>query len=268
MATIVFRRMIVACSGGWCSSALGSVLLVCCTTRLASQTPPPTFEPRDEVPALVSFFAPFVFPKVIQDVYRLKAYVRSEGFASFRATHGDLFAVDAIFDQAMRLSWNNAYEALLLSLAATMDHRRFGVNIPVLGPLLWVPLTSEFEEEFRDRVRSLPRALYPDSPTGGAQDRDKLQHFFGSAFLAHVFESRSAAQRIGEFIEWGEERIIVDGALDERDFRANAQGQEFGLRLLEDKNAMPSTFFRLAPAQLDSPATTPPDSLVHKMELR
>ncbi len=218
----------------------------------------PVFPDRAEMPELISFFAPVIFPKVIQDGYALKQYVRSEQFREFRSAYGDLFSVDAIFDKAMRLSWNNAYEALLISLFATMDHSKFGVRVPLLGPLIWVPLTSESEEEFRARIAALPRSLYPDSPESGAGDRDKLQHFFGSAFLAYVFESRDAADRIGEFIEWGEDKVIVDGALDERDFRANRHGQDFGLRLLEDRAALPSPFFRFVIAQSDSHLTIHP----------
>lgn len=234
------------------------IILMLCGSAPAIHGQVPVFPEREEIPELVSFFAPVVFPKVIQDGFALKQYIRSAEFRQFRDTFGDLFAVDAIFDKAMRLSWNNSYQALWISLFATMDHSKFGVRIPVLGPLIWVPLTSETEEEFRARIAELPRRLYPDSPAGGAGDRDKLQHFFGSAFLAYVFESRDAAERIGEFIEWGEDKVIVDGALDERDFRANRHGQDFGLRLLEDRNVLPSSFFRFAIAQSDSHRTTRP----------
>ncbi len=211
-----------------------------------AQSPLPQFPQRAEIPEIVSFFAPALFPKLIQDGYQLKAYVCSDEFAEFRNEYGDLYSVDAIFDKAMALSWNNVYEALLLSLVATMDHSKFGVKVPVLGPLIWVPLTSEFDEEFETRVAALPTKIYADSPLGRGGDRDKLQHFFGSAFLAYTFESRESAERIGEFIEWGEDKVIVDGALDERDFRANRHGQEFGLRLLDDKDAMPSAFLRFS----------------------
>ncbi len=233
------------------------VVLLVAGIGAQSQTLPPVFPPRPDLPEIVSFFAPFVLPKVIQDGFGLKDYIRNEEFATFKQKYGDLYAVDAIFDEAMRLSWNNAYEALLISLVATMDHRKFGVRFPVLGPILWIPLTSEFEDEFRSRVRALPTKFYKDTPAGTSGDRDKLQHFFGSAFLTYLSESRDAARRIGEFIEWGEERVIVDGALDERDFRANRQGQEFGLRLLEDKGIFPSPFFQFSLADSIVPSQEP-----------
>jgi hypothetical protein len=125
-----------------------------------------------------------------------------------------------------------------------MDHNKFGVRIPFVGPLLWVPLTSEFREEFQDRLKALPSQLYPDTPPEG--DRDKLQHFFGSALVTYITESREAGERVGYFIEWGEDKFIVGGVMDERDMRANRQGQQFGLHLLEDTSTRPSDFFRFA----------------------
>jgi hypothetical protein len=244
-----------------------AVLMVVASPVARSQEAKPVFSSRQNFPEIVSFFAPFLLPKVLQDGVRLKEYIGSDEFGAFKETYGDLYAVDAIFDEAMRLSWNNVYEALLISCAATMDHRKFGIKLPLLGPLLWVPLSSEFEDEFRIRVRALPRKLYPDTPPGGAGDRDKLQHFFGSAFLSYTFESRSISERIGEFIEWGEDAFVVDGALDERDFRANRQGQEFGLRLLADKDVLPSSFLKFAIVRKDS-LETEPHSVRHEMETR
>ena len=216
------------------------------TTFAQAESMPARFEPDDSIPEIVSFFAPFIFPKVIQDGYRLKDFIRSDEFAQVRRSYGDLCAVDAMFEKSLELSWNNVYEALLITFVGTMDHRTFGVRLPIVGDLLWFPLTSECPEGFGARVHALPTKIYPDTPNGPAGDRDKLQHFFGSAFLTFLFESRGAAERIGGFIEWGEERFIVDGALDERDFRANQQGVEFGLRLLEDRSVRPSDLLQFS----------------------
>lgn len=203
----------------------------------------------ESVETLASFLAPLVLPKVVQDDFLLRDYIRSEEFRALRREQDDLHAVDAIFAEALRLSWNNTYEALFLSAVATMDHRRFGVRLPLLGPLLWVPLTAEFSDECAARVNALPRKLYDDTPAGTIGDRDKLQHFFGSALITFVFASREAAERIGAFIEWGEDVVIVDGALDERDIRANRHGQEFGLALLSDRSVKPSAFLRFTLAR-------------------
>ena len=207
------------------------------------QTPLPPLPPREHVPALMTFLSPLLVPKVLQDCYMLREYVCSEELAAGRAAHGDLYAVDCVFDRAMRLCWNNVYEALLVSAFALMDHHRVGVRIPLIGAVLWFPLSSEFEREFRARVDVLPSRLYADTPPGEGGDRDKLQHFFGSAFLTTLTESAEGVDRFGLFIEWGEEQFIVGGVNDERDVRANRQGERFGLRLLSDPDARPSGFF-------------------------
>jgi hypothetical protein len=201
-------------------------------------------EGRFPVADIVTMLAPVLLPKFVADTYRLREFITTEEFAGIRSTRGDPAAVDAIFVRARELSWGNVYEALLISAFATFDHRRVGVDPPVLGPLLWFPLTSEFEEDFQVRLKALPSRLYEDTPAGPAGDRDKLQHFFGSAFVAAASESREAAVRVGDFVEWGEERFIVGGVNDERDVRANQQGQEFGLRILTDGGARPSQFLR------------------------
>jgi hypothetical protein len=211
----------------------------------------PDVEPPSNVPEAVSFFAPLVVPKLLQDIFQLKEFVRSSDFAGFRLRSGDLRAVDAIFERALNLSWNNVYEALFISFLATMEHRRVGVKLPVIGSLIWLPLTSEFEDEFDARVNALPSKLYADTPPGRSGDRDKLQHFFGSAFLAYSFESQEAAERIGYFVEWGEPQFVVGGVYDDRDIRANRQGQQFGIQLLQRTSARPSSFFKLVNATED-----------------
>jgi hypothetical protein len=257
-------------------------VLIACAGVMFSQTDTtmnggksvPHFDPRPSIPRAVSFLSPLILPKLAADVTALKEYVVSGEFAAFRRTYGDLCSVDALFDRAMRLSWNNAFEALFITTLATMEHRRFGIRIPLLGPLLWFPLTGEFEDEFHARVRALPSRLYPDTLRGEGNDVDKLQHFFGSAFLTYLFESRETADRIGDFIEWGEDLFIVDGLMDVRDVRANRQGQEFGMQLLNDDTVLPSGYFRIGvmprpDTHVDQPIPAPiPDSLVPSLEAK
>lgn len=224
-------------------SWLSLCLLVAWSGRAAAQPAAagPDFGPYDDLPQILTVLSPLLLPKIMADTWSLRAYVRSDEFHAVRVRWGDRYAVDAIFDHAVRLCWNNRALALLLSCMATMDHRRVGVELPLIGALVWLPLTSEFEEEFRERVHRLPCKIYPDTGPGGC-DRDKLQHFFGSAFLAFITESREAAQRVGDFVEWGEERFVVDGATEALDIRANHQGQMFGLALLNDPDCRPSAF--------------------------
>jgi hypothetical protein len=225
-------------------------------------TGPTPLPARDEFPPALTFLSPLLIPKLLQDGWRLKEFVCSEEFGVGRKENGDLYAVDLLFDRAMRLSWNNAFEALLITFFAVMDHRDFGLRLPLLGEILWFPLTGEFEDDFQRRVNCLPARLYADSPREGPGDRDKLQHFFGSALLTYVTDSDAAADRVGDFVEWGEERFIVGGVFDERDLRANRQGQRFGLRLLADPGSRPSTHL-LEPGRRPAVLASDPDAVPH-----
>jgi hypothetical protein len=239
--------------------AVGVVALQLCTSMPA--LPPAALSQVDArtlpgpLADLASALSLILIPKIFADVTSLRDYIRSEEFAGVRAELGDLHGVDAIFEEASRLCWGNRGEALYVAAMATMDHRRVGVRVPALGPFLWFPLTSEFQDDFGDRVAHLPTALYPDSPPGPAGDRDKLQHFFGSAFLTFLSGSTETADEAGRFVEWGEGAFVVEGLADERDLRADRHGQDFGLRLRFDPFAQPSASLRLVIARL--PLTTP-----------
>jgi hypothetical protein len=144
------------------------------------------------------------FPSIfIQHELELKSFVRSKTFKHLREQFGDAKSVDAIYVRAMQLTNNNTAISLLLSTFATFDHETVGLNVPFFS--LAFPLTDESGAEFRRRVNNLPRIIYDDSPESG--DRDKLQHFFGSAFLTFISESRDAADRFGTFVEKGERLV-------------------------------------------------------------
>lgn len=182
------------------------------------------------------------FPSIlVQHDLELKSFVSSKNFKHIREQFGDTRSVDAIFIRAMQLTNNNTAVALLLSVSATLEHEDVRLKLPIFN--FAFPLTSESVLEFTQRVANLPRVLYDDTPESAAGDRDKLQHFFGSAFLTFVSESRSAADRFGIFVEKGEEAFIVGGSYDSRDLRADWQGQNFGLALLRQNLLRPSEYF-------------------------
>ncbi len=196
------------------------------------------FEDPAPLACLESLFPPFM----IQHGIEMQEFVRSKSFRNIRKELGDLRAVDALYVHAMQLTNNNTGVSLFLLLAAVLEHRTVGLKVPIFN--LAFPLTNESDEDFRRRTRNLPARLYSDTPLDRGGDKDKLQHFFGSAFLAFVFESRGPAERVGNFIEEGEDAIIVEGASDPRDVRANRQGQRFGIALLENNRTLPSEFFK------------------------
>jgi hypothetical protein len=190
----------------------------------------------------VSFLYSYFPPLFIQNGMELKSFIRNSTFKNIRTKFGDLKSVDAVFIRAMKLTNNNTAISLLISALGCFDHRVIGLKIPLFA--LFFPLTNESEEDFKLRVNNLPRHFYSDSPKGRYGDRDKLQHFFGSAFLAFMFESNESAEGVSEFIEVGEDAIIVDGTYDERDIRANRQGQRFGSALIKNNFVLPSEYLK------------------------
>lgn len=202
-------------------------------------------------PPLFGFLTTYFPSFFIQNGIELKNFVRSDEFRQIRQQYDDAKAVDAIYVQAMQLTQNNTAIALLIATLATFDHRLVGIKVPIFN--LFFPLTNESKEEFFKRVNNLPTRIYNDSPANASGDRDKLQHFFGSAFLAYLFESREVSERFGLFVEHGEDAFIIDGVLDSRDKRANRHGQQFGLALLENKHRLPSEFLKFHIVKTPSP---------------
>lgn len=191
-------------------------------------------------------------PLFILNGIELKNFIRSTTFRRIRETAGDRRAVDAIYIRAMELTSHNTAVALLIATVATFDHYLVGVKVPLLN--LFFPLSNESFEDFQARVRNLPAALYADSPAGEAGDRDKLQHFFGSALVTFLFESEGAGERVGNFIEFGEDLAIVGGVLDNRDERSNWHGRQFGAALLDNNMRYPSKFLKVPVANLSAGA--------------
>lgn len=183
-------------------------------------------------------------PQAVLDARRIRAYVRDPRFEQMRLLEGDIRAADAIYLRALEIGQYDIARALLLALLATLEHRNLPLRMPLAG-IVSLPLTFEGEDNFRARVLNLPRMVYPDSPAGGNGDRDKLQHFFGSASVAYSTESSDMAQTTGDLVEWGESSIVEGGVDDPRDRRANAQGGMFGHDLVYLKTMLPSDYLRL-----------------------
>jgi hypothetical protein len=183
-----------------------------------------------------------LFPSFfLQNITELKSYIRSSEFSDFKKREGDLAAVDEIYNHAFNLTRGNTGIALLISTFATFDHFTVDLRVPILK--IKIPLTNETKEEFEERLNSLPSKLYKDSPKGYG-DRDKLQHFFGSAFLTYVFENKAAADRYSEFVEVFEDNYIYSVGFDVRDIAANRDGQRFGYGLSKYYRTKPSDILK------------------------
>lgn len=201
-------------------------------------------EQESESFSLGSLFSDIVTPELIRDTKDIRSYVRDNRFAELLRRCGDLRAIDGIYQKALRVSEFSIARALFLAMMASMEHQHVEVDVPIIGAV-GLPLTFEEDSLFKSRINNLPARIYEDSPSAGIGDRDKLQHFFGSAYIAFVSGSPELARATGNFVEWGEARMIVGGADDARDRRANKQGETFGHDLIFVKTLLPSDYLTL-----------------------
>lgn len=188
-------------------------------------------------PSLVDFS--YFLPEVFRDESALKQYIRDPRFLQLRRIAGDTMALNMIFTRALEIADEDISLALLIAALATFDHFRLGIRTVIFGTI-YLPLTLETDSSYRARYAHLPRRILPDSLGARKNDKDKMQHFFGSAYLTYAFNSKAMARAFGDLIEWGEPRLIVGGDIDDRDKFANRLGQEFGMRLLDGEDVLPS----------------------------
>ena len=178
-----------------------------------------------------------LLPRAFRDQVGLKRWLRDPRFYDLRKQHGDSLAIDALFDRAMLLADGDPGEALYLCLFSVMDHRIIRIRVPLIGSVP-VPLTLESDSLFKRRYTNLPKQVLRDGVR--TPDKDKLQHFFGSAWLTYISHSPRLVQWIGDLLELGEDRFVVGGTNDPRDKKANELGRMFGSLLLKETTALPS----------------------------
>ena len=188
-------------------------------------------------------------PRIVIDVKAIRTYVRDPRFVELTKLCGDHRAIDAIYLRSLRIAEYNIGRALFISMMAVVEHQKLDVRMPILESVR-LPLTFEEDSLFKARTKNLPARLYSDSPTDEHGDKDKLQHFFGSAYIAYATESPEFARSTGNVVEWGEAQFVVGGADDTRDRRANKQGEKFGHDLLSVKELLPSDYLNL-PVKVD-----------------
>jgi hypothetical protein len=187
------------------------------------------------------FLSGIFTPQIIIDTKYIRRYINDERFQHLRTRCGDMRSIDAIYLKSLKIADYNIARALFLSLMGVLEHRNVDVKIPMISTVT-VPLTFEKDSLFFVRIKHLPSHVYDDSPTSSEGDRDKLQHFFGSAYLSYTSEAPEFARTVGNIIEWGEAVFVLGGTDDPRDKRANKQGESFGRDLLVVKTLLPSDY--------------------------
>jgi hypothetical protein len=191
--------------------------------------------------SLGTFLSDTFTPQLVIDTKKVRKYILDERFQILRTRCGDMRAIDAIYLKALQIADYNIARALFLAFMGVLEHRNVNLKVPILSSVEF-PLTFEEDTIFNERIKHLPSRIYGDSSPDSIGDRDKLQHFFGSAYLSYTSEASELTRSAGDLIEWGEARIVVGGVNDARDKRANKHGESFGRDLLIVKTLLPSDY--------------------------
>ncbi len=188
------------------------------------------------------FVRRMMLPREMSLVYELRTFIAAQRPLLNRSRAGDLRRLDAIYIHAVYLAEGDPYLALLALSFATLPYHTFPARVPLLDFGLTVPVSTESHEAFRRRMDNLPGLLLPDSPR--SLDRDKLPHFFGSAWLQCVTNNPALVEMAGELLETGEEIFKLEGSRDERDIAVNRLGAEFAIALQRHEDVLPSDIFK------------------------
>jgi hypothetical protein len=183
--------------------------------------------------------------KLSKTVNYISEFIASSYFGNLGNDKNDLSLVDTLFRRAVQFRENDYSEALLSLTLAVVPYKKVPIDIPLLNTIIQFPLTSADDSVFLLKNKNLPKAFYFDSPQNTFGDKDKLAHFFGSAFLAYNSSIFDLGDLIGYFVEVFEEEFKVQSVIDNRDLMTNKLGYIFGTYLKKNKTIQPSNAFIL-----------------------
>ena len=169
----------------------------------------------------------------------LSEFIASDYFLNLKKTNNDLELTDTLFLRAVKFKDYNYSEALLALTFATVPYKEVPIRFPLIG-ILDYPLVSANDSVFLKKNKNLPKELFYDTPGGNFGDKDKLAHFFGSAFISYSSNIFDLGDLIGYFVEVFEQSFKVQSSIDTRDLRTNKLGNIFGDILKKNKNVLPS----------------------------
>lgn len=172
-------------------------------------------------------------------------FIASEYFNNLSIRINDLALVDTLFRRSVQFRNNDYSEALLSLTFATIPYKVVPIQVPLLNIIINFPLISAGDSVFSVKNKNLPKDLFFDTPKEKFGDKDKLAHFFGSAFLAYNSSIFDLSDLIGYFVEVFEEEFKVQSKIDNRDLMTNKLGYIFGTTLKRNKSIHPSDAFLL-----------------------
>ena len=191
----------------------------------------------------ISFiFITSLFPqhsKLYKAVEHISNYIASDYFQNLSKDNTDIQLIDSIYVHQLKYQ-NYDYGEVLLSLTfALIPVREVQVKFPLLNKINY-PLVSVTDSIFNLKNKNLPKDLFWDTPNNNFGDKDKLAHFFGSAFISYSSNIFDFGNLIGYFVEVFEENFKIQSSIDKRDMMTNSLGNLFGKMLKENKDILPS----------------------------
>jgi len=177
-------------------------------------------EARNTIPLPFSL----LLPEGIRLGYDMRSYIASPAFGAFDSSVTPETSFDEIYFQALEMAHGDPSCALLAAAFGSFEHEY--IPLDLFGIRFDLPLTSETHARFDRRWSHLPAHLYHTREL----DRDKLQHFFASAWLKSTLRMDWLVRLAGEAVEVGEKLFVTDGFIDPRDLHANADGIHFAVQ--------------------------------------
>ncbi|HVO75685.1 MAG TPA: hypothetical protein VMT35_16760 [Ignavibacteriaceae bacterium] len=170
----------------------------------------------------------------------LSEFISSDYFKKIKNKTDDLSLVDTIYFKSLEFNKDDISEALLTLTFGTIPYKEIPIQIPLVKCIIHFPLISDNDSVFNLKNRNLPKDLLFDTPGDEFGDKDKLAHFFGSAFLSYNSRFFDFGTVFGYFVEVFEESFKVQSSIDNRDLMVNNLGRIFGKILRKNNRAAPS----------------------------
>jgi len=175
----------------------------------------------------------------------LSIYIASDEFVQISKSNSDADLVDTLYLKAVSFYGGDISEALLALTFATLPFNKMPITIPFFNIRLPLRLPAVNENLFNLKKKNLPGIIYFNSPKTGGQDKDKVAHFFGNAFIAYNISFINASKIFGIFVELFESSFNVSGGVDFRDLQTNSLGELFGNLLIKNKKLLPSDILKI-----------------------
>ena len=190
--------------------------------------------------------------KLGASVNHLTHFIASGKFEELKNKLSDYQQIDILYKEALKESKGDIDNALFTLTFTVIPYDQIPVVTPVFKIPINVPLPHSVDSIFNLKNKNLPNNLFFDTPKNSFGDKDKLAHFFGSAYLSYGSSWFDITQIIGIFVEDFEEKFYIQSSADPRDIRADNLGNMFGKVLKKNKEVLPSqvlavyhlTFFR------------------------